>query len=45
MVAEVERTRACTRDDEWNTRHRDEVPLRRADRNFAELPAGSSASS
>lgn len=25
------------RDDEWNTRHRDEAPLQRADRNFAEL--------
>ncbi len=25
------------RDDAWNSRHRDEVPLRRADRNFAEL--------
>lgn len=25
------------RDDAWNIRHRDEVPMRRADRNFAEL--------
>jgi hypothetical protein len=25
------------RDDAWNTEHRDEGPLRRADRNFAEL--------
>jgi hypothetical protein len=37
VVIQVERTRACLRDDEWNIRHRDEVPLRRADRNFAEL--------
>ncbi|MCW0212074.1 MAG: DUF6328 family protein [Pseudonocardia sp.] len=37
MVVQVERTRARLRDDAWNTEHRDEVPLRRADRNFAEL--------
>jgi hypothetical protein len=24
-------------DDEWNTEHRSEAPLQRADRNFAEL--------
>ena len=25
------------RDDSWNTHHRSEAPLKRADRNFAEL--------
>jgi hypothetical protein len=29
--------RTHARSDAWNLRHRDEGPLRRADRNFAEL--------
>lgn len=29
--------RVQPRDDQWNSRHRPEVPLQRADRNFAEL--------
>lgn len=32
--------RAQTRDDDWNTSHRAEAPLERADRNFAELLQG-----
>ena len=32
--------RARTRDDDWNTSHRAEAPLERADRNFAELLQG-----
>lgn len=31
------RSRAVRRDDAWNTHHRSEAPLQRADRNFAEL--------
>jgi hypothetical protein len=33
----LKRERTCTRDDAWNTLHRAEEPLQRADRNFAEL--------
>lgn len=33
----LERNGSHTRDDAWNTTHRAEEPLQRADRNFAEL--------
>ncbi|HXV94603.1 MAG TPA: DUF6328 family protein [Pseudonocardia sp.] len=37
MTALDERATRAEFDDDWNTTHRDEAPLQRADRNFAEL--------
>jgi hypothetical protein len=36
-VAEIGQLEPPVRDDAWNTEHRAEAPLQRADRNFAEL--------
>lgn len=36
-MTQVDSTPGVIRDDSWNTLHRDEEPLQRADRNFAEL--------